>query len=47
MDSFCDRLKACDFPSKDFEAALYMQDCEKFDWSQVDEVNNDLKDVFE
>ena len=44
------RLKACfqmesDFPSKDFEAALYMQFCEKFDWSKVDEVNKDLKDV--
>ena len=46
------RLKACaqmerDFPSKDFEAALYMQFCVQFDWSKVDEVNKDLEDVFE
>lgn len=46
------RLEACDqmerdFPSKDFEAALYLQFCERFDWSKVDEVNSDLKEVFE
>ena len=46
------RLEACDqmerdLPSKDFEAALYLQFCERFDWSKVDEVNSDLKEVFE
>ena len=46
------RLKACvqmerDFPSEDFEAALYLQFCEKFDWSKVDEVKNHLEEAFE
>ena len=35
------RLRECaqmesDLKSKDFEAALYLQFCEKFDWSKVD-----------
>ena len=46
------RLKACaqmesDFPSKDFEAALYLQFCEQLDWSKVDEVKNHLEEAFE
>ena len=44
------RLKACalmenDFPSEDFEAALYMQFWEKLDCRKVDEVNEKLKSV--